>query len=152
MNYTQQKSAIIQFKRKRNVKKQMFRDKCVFILYNPKKLVLQPHQEVFVNMGIIIQYPDELIAEFILLPSRTKHIEADVSNYQKGDFYCVRLFNKSFTDTITIEKNSGIISMYFLNDKNYKIIIKNTYIDYIYYFKIPSRRLIPAFYDKTKKV
>ena len=132
MNYTQQKSTIIQFKRKRNVKKQMFRDKCVFIFYNPKKLVLQPHQEVFVNMGIITQYPNELIAEFILLPSLTKHVEADVSNYQKGEFYCVIIFNKSFTDTITIEKTTGIISMYFLDNKDYKITIKNTYIDYIF--------------------
>ena len=103
--------------------------------------MIQPHQEVFVNMGMIIEYPNELIAEFILLPSLTKHVEADVSNYQKGKFYCVRLFNKSFTDTITIEKNSGIISMYFLSNKNYKIIIKNAYIDYRYCFKIPSAKI-----------
>ena len=99
-----------------------------------KKLVLQPHQDIFVNMGIITQYPDELIAEFILLPSLNKHIEADVSNYQKGEFYCLRIFNKSFTDTITIEENTGIISMYFLDNKDYKITIKMTCIDYIFCF------------------
>ena len=87
MNHIQQRSGIIQFKRKRNIKKQLFKNKCVFILYNPKKPVLQPHQEPFVNMGIIIQYPDELITEFILLPPLTKHVEADVANYKKGEFY-----------------------------------------------------------------
>ena len=83
---------------------------------------------------MIIEYPNELIAEFILLPSLTKHVEADVANYKKGEFYCVTLFNKSFTDTISIEKNTGIICMYFLNDNNYKMIIKNSYIDYIFCF------------------
>lgn len=123
MNTIQQKSALIHFKRKRTTKKQLFRDNKVFILYCPKKIVLKPHQELSVNMGIIIEYPDELIENFILLPSLTKYLEADL-NYNKGDLYYVGLFNKSFIETVTIEKNTGIISMYFLNDINYKMNIK----------------------------
>ena len=45
----------------------------------------------------------QLIPEFMLLPSLTKmEIEADVSNYKAGDFYQIKLFNKSFSNTIRI--------------------------------------------------
>ena len=90
--------------------------------------MLKPHQEISVNMGIIIEYPDELIENFILLPSLTKYLEADL-HYNKRDLYYVSLFNKSFIEMVTIEKNTGIISMYFLNDINDKMNIKNLYID-----------------------
>ena len=72
--FIQQKPKLnIQFKRKRHVKKQLFKNDEVFILFTPRKIVLEPHKEVSLNMQIIIDYPDELIAEFILLPSLTRH-------------------------------------------------------------------------------
>ena len=119
----------IQFRRKRHVKKQLYKNKDVFIFFKPKKVVLEPHREITLNMQIQIDYPAQLIPEFILLPSLTKmEIEADVSDYKAGDFYQIKLFNKSFSDTIKIEKNTGIVAMYFLNDKDYIMNIKSTYI------------------------
>ena len=112
------------------MKKQLFKNDEVFILFTPRKIVSEPHKEVSLNMQIIIDYPDELIAEFILLPSLTRHqIEGDVNNYKKGDFYEITLFNESFSDTLTIEKNTGIVSMYFVSDTNYSLNIKSVYTD-----------------------
>ena len=78
--------------------------------------MLEPHREITLNMEIQINYPQQLIPGFILLPSLTKmEIEADVSEYKVGDFYQItiikNLFNKSFSDTIKIEKNTGIVAM-----------------------------------------
>ena len=95
----------IQFRRKRQVKKQLYKNKEVFIFFTPKKVVLEPQKEVTLNMQIQIDYPIQLIPEFMLLPSLTKmEIEADVSNYKAGDFYQIKLFNKSFSNTIRIKK------------------------------------------------
>ena len=95
----------IQFRRKRQVKKQLYKNKEVFIFFTPKKVVLEPQKEITLNMQIQIDYPIQLIPEFMLLPSLTKmEIEADVSNYKAGDFYQIKLFNKSFSNTIRIKK------------------------------------------------
>ena len=116
--------------RKRRVKKQLYKNKEVFIFFTPKKVVLEPHREITVDMHIQIDYPQVLIPEFILLPSLTKmDIEADISNYRVGDFYQIKLFNKNFCDTVRIEKNTGIVAMYFLNDKNYILNVKSLYVD-----------------------
>ena len=90
--------------------------------------MLEPHAEAEIDMQIQIHYPQQLIPEFMLLPSLTKMaiIEADISNYRVGDFYKIKLFNKSFSQTVRIEKNTGLIAMYFLNDKGYILNIKSS--------------------------
>ena len=118
------------FKRKRCVKKQLYKNEQVFILYTPKRVVLEPYRELELNMQIQIDFPHELIPEFVLIPSLTKlEIEADVSEYKKGDFYKLTLFNKSYSDTIKIEKHTGIVAFHFLNDKDYILSIKSVYIN-----------------------
>ena len=112
------------------MKKQLYKNEQIFILYTPKRVVLEPHRELELNMPIQIDFPDELIPEFVLIPSLTKlEIEADVSEYKKGDFYKLTLFNKSYSDTIKIEKHTGIVAFYFLNDKDYILSIKSVCIN-----------------------
>ena len=119
----------IQFKRKRYAKKQLYKNKQVFILYTPKKVTLKPHGEVTLNLQIQIDFPDVLIPEFVFIPSLTKQeIEAGVSQYTRGNFYQISLFNKSFTSTVKIGKHTGIVALYFLNDKDYILNIKSAYI------------------------
>ena len=130
----------IQFKRKRQAKKQLCKNKEVFIFFTPKKVVLEPHREITLIMQIQIDYPPQLIPEFMLLPSLTKmKIEAEISDYRVRDFYQIKLFNKCFSDTIKIENNTGIVAMYFLNDKNYILNIKSSYIQtFFHIFKNSS--------------
>ena len=64
---------------------------------------MEPQKEITLNMQIQIDYPIQLIPEFMLSPSLTKmEIEADISNYKAGDFYQIKLFNKSLSNTIRI--------------------------------------------------
>ena len=91
----------ILFKRRRHVKKQLYKNNEIFILYAPKKITLEPHQEMELNMQIQIDYPDELIPEFVLIPSLSKReIEADVSQYSKGEFYRLNFLQNMFYDTL----------------------------------------------------
>ena len=87
--------------------------------------MLEPHQEILVDMLIQIQFPKQLIPEFVILPSLTKmEIKADILNEQTLQ---IKLFNKCFSDTLRIKKNTGIVAMYFLNNKDIVFKIKNSY-------------------------
>ena len=115
----------IQFKQRRQVKKPLCKGENVFIFFTPKQIVLEPHQEILVDMLIQIQFPKQLILEFVILPSLTKmEIKADILNEQTLQ---IKLFNKSFSDTLRIKKNTGIVAMYFLNNKDIVFKIKDSY-------------------------
>ena len=87
--------------------------------------MLEPHQEILVDMLIQIQFPKQLIPEFVILPSLTKmEIKADILNEQTLQ---IKLFNKSFSNTLRIKKNTGIVAMYFLNNKDIVFKIKDSY-------------------------
>ena len=128
---TTQTNLNIRFRRKKRsgVRDPLFKSNNVFIFFTLKQVLLEPHKEIVVDMQIQIDYPTQLIPEFILLSSLTKlEIESDFSDYKPGEFYQIKLFNKSFSDTIRIKKNTGIVAMYFLNDKDYIFNIKNSYV------------------------
>ena len=79
-------------------------------------------------MRVQINFPQQLIPEFVTFPTLTKtEIESDISINEK-QMLEVKLFNKSFTNTVRIKKNSGIVALYFLNDYNVKFKILNSYL------------------------
>ena len=118
----------IQLKRRRQVKKPLFRNGNILIFFTPVEIVLKPHEEQQINMRVQINFPRQLIPEFVTFPSLTKtEIESDISINEK-QMLEVKLFNKSFTNTVRIEKNSGIVALYFLNDYNVKFKILNSYL------------------------
>ena len=118
----------IHLKRRRQVKKYLFKSGNILIFFTPVEIVLKPHEERQINMRIQISFPKQLIPEFVTFPSLTKtEIESNILINEKQALE-VKLFNKSFTNTVRVKKNSGIVALYFLNDYNVKFKICNSYI------------------------